>query len=379
LTAGGWTERFAVAARGAARAFGLRSRRQQSQAIARTSRSRAALWALAGGVLAVALAGGAIHLLKGRSPAGPSTSPLAGGEPASATLAPGLPDKPVHSLSDEQLQRMVDQATARVKKNPVDATAWAMLAHSYDMLGKFAESIKAYAELTRLLPGDAQVLADYADAAAVANGRTMKGEPTMLVEKALAIDGENVKALTLAGTAAYERKEYGEAVKHWEHARRVSTDAVFRQQIEASIASARAAARGETAVAVAPAAAAVPASNSASGAAFVSGTVMLADQLAAKVSPDSTVFIFARTVSGSRMPVALVRRKVRDLPLDFVLDDAAAMVRDVKLSQVSTVVIGARISERGDVLPQPGDMQGWSAPVSVGTRGVKVEISEVLK
>jgi cytochrome c-type biogenesis protein CcmH len=55
------------------------------------------------------------------------------------------------------------------------------------------------------------------------------------------------------------------------------------------------------------------------------------------------------------------------------------MVRDVKLSQLSTVVIGARISKRGDVMPQAGDMQGWSAPVSVGTRGIKLEISEVLK
>jgi len=274
---------------------------------------------------------------------------------------------------------MVDQAAAQVKKNPADATAWAMLAHSYDMLGKFAESINAHAELARLRPNDAQVLADYADAVAVANGRTMKGEPTILVEKALAIDGENVKALTLAGTAAYEREDFGEAVKRWEHARRVSTDAVFRQQIDASIGSAEAAAKGEAMVGVTTVAPSAGATAAASGAAVVSGRVMLAERLAAKASPDSTVFIFARTVSGSRMPVALIRRKVRDLPVDFVLDDSASMVRDVKLSQVSTVVIGARISERGDVLPQPGDLQGWSAPVNVGTRGVKLEISEVLK
>ena len=79
------------------------------------------------------------------------------------------------------------------------------------------------------------------------------------------------------------------------------------------------------------------------------------------------------------MPVALIRTKVRDLPADFSLDDAKAMVPEARLSQVRTVVVGARISERGDVTPRAGDMQGWSAPVPVGTRGIRLEISEVLK
>ena len=77
--------------------------------------------------------------------------------------------------------------------------------------------------------------------------------------------------------------------------------------------------------------------------------------------------------------MALLRKQVRDLPVEFTLDDSNAMVRDTKLSQVRTVVIGARISARGDVTPKPGDMQGWSAPVPVGTRGIRLEISEVIK
>jgi cytochrome c-type biogenesis protein CcmH len=91
------------------------------------------------------------------------------------------------------------------------------------------------------------------------------------------------------------------------------------------------------------------------------------------------VFIFATPVGGSRMPVAIMRRHVRDLPLEFSLDDTLSMVPDMRLSKVSTVVIGARISRRGDVAPQPGDMQGSTAPVAVGTRGIRLEISEVLK
>ena len=113
--------------------------------------------------------------------------------------------------------------------------------------------------------------------------------------------------------------------------------------------------------------------------ATISGRVTLADDLLAKAPADATVFIFARPVEGSRMPVAILRRHVRDLPLDFTLDDSMSMVRDVRLSQAGMVVVAARVSQRGDVMPAPGDLQGITAPMRVGIAGVKLEISEVLR
>jgi cytochrome c-type biogenesis protein CcmH len=324
---------------------------------------------LALAALAIAVTAGAAYLWLGRSGPMPASKP--------ATPVEGAASEPVraaHALTDEQLQRMVDQTRAQVQKNPKDTAAWAMLAHSYDMMGKFAESSKAYASLSALVPNDAQVLADYADALGVANGRTLKGEPSALITKALSIDGKNVKALTLAGTAAYEREDYAEAVARWTLARTLSKDPAFIQQIDASLASATASAKGlplkEPARPVAPPGAA---------SAVVSGRLTLADDLLAKATPDETVFIFARPVTGSRMPVAILRRHVRDLPLDFSLDDTMSMVPDARLSTVPAVIVGARISKRGDVAPQPGDMQGLTAPLPVGTRGIKLEIGEVLK
>jgi cytochrome c-type biogenesis protein CcmH len=329
---------------------------------------------VAAAVVVAVLAAGAFQLWSTRGSESRETTVAAASSPENAA------SKPLRALSDEQLQRMVDEAGAKVKETPSDAAAWAMLAHSYDMLGKFAESSKAYATLARLMPEDAQVLADYADALAVAQGRTLAGEPTELVKKALAIDPANVKALALSGTAAYERADYAQAVSFWERALAASPDAAFRRQIESSIADARAAARGDGSGKTGDAAAnAVPSGAAAAGPAVVAGRVTLADDLVAQAPPDATVYVFARPAQGSRMPVALTRLHVRDLPAEFSLDDASAMVPDARLSQQRTVVIGARISRRGDVMPQPGDMQGWSAPVPVGTRGLRLEISEVLK
>jgi cytochrome c-type biogenesis protein CcmH len=338
---------------------------------------RGATW-----IAALVVLTGATLLILARAPATPpraGEAPTMNREALLPAPAAGADQRPVFPLSDAQLEHMVAEAGAQVRKAPDDAHAWAMLAHSYDMLGRFAESSKAYANLVRLAPHDAQALADYADALAVASGRTLAGEPTVLIERALKSDAKNLKALALAGTAAFERKEYGTAVAFWERARAVSSDATFRNEIEGSIAEAQAAEGGrpigERISARGPAASAAVAPNGAT----VSGRVSLADEFAAKLSAEATVFIFARPAKGSRMPVALLRKHVRDLPVDFTLDDSMSMVPGVTLSKAGRVVIGARVSQGGDVTPQPGDVQGWSAPVDVGSRGLKVEMSEVIK
>jgi cytochrome c-type biogenesis protein CcmH len=90
------------------------------------------------------------------------------------------------------------------------------------------------------------------------------------------------------------------------------------------------------------------------------------------------VFIFARPAEGSRMPLALTQVKVSELPAKFTLDDTMAMSRDMKLSTVSSVVVGARVSKSGRPMPSSGDLEGLSKPVAVGTRDVAVTIDRVL-
>jgi cytochrome c-type biogenesis protein CcmH len=324
-------------------------------------------------VLLVALAGGAYLYWSGKSGL---PSPM--GKPG--TVAETGSGKSLKALSDEQLERMVAQAKQQTEKEPKNTSAWAMLAHSYEMLGKFSESAKAYTQLALLLPKDALVLADYADVLAVANGRSFKGEPFELLQRSLAIDPKNTKALVLAGSAYMEQDDPKQAIAFLERARATSTDADFQRQIDASIAQAKApaVAPAATASAVPGLAASAPVAATVS-VGHVSGRVWLADELRAKAPAQATLFLYARPVDGSRMPVALLRKKVSDLPLTFTLDDSMAMVANSGLSKFSTVVVVARISLRGNVTPQPGDIEGVSAPVAVGAKDLKLEITEVLK
>jgi len=108
------------------------------------------------------------------------------------------------------------------------------------------------------------------------------------------------------------------------------------------------------------------------------GTVSLSAKLKAKAAPEDTVFIFARAAEGPPMPLAVLRKQVRDLPLEFSLDDSMAMAPGMRLSGFPRVIVAARVSKSGEAAPRPGDLQGSSAPVANDAEGVNVVIDGVV-
>ena len=122
-----------------------------------------------------------------------------------------------------------------------------------------------------------------------------------------------------------------------------------------------------------------PAKAAAAKDARLSGTIKLAPALAARTAAEDTVFVLARPAQGSRMPLAAVRVKVKDLPLKFSFDDSMAMNPAAKLSDFAEVVVAARVSKSGNVMPQPGDLEGVSKPVHPGTKGLVIDISSEVK
>ncbi len=313
-------------------------------------------WLLMGGAVVILAAAAALYTRKAALP--PTVPSTAGSASAPVSAAPA-------PLSASQVERGIETARAAVERNPQDAAAWAMLAHSHEMRGQFEAAGKAYTQLLALRPQDAQAHADTADALGVAHKGSLLGEPAKLIARALVLDPKNLKALVLGGKEAFERQRYAESIALWERALAVTQDAAVRRPIETSIAEARAFS-GAAASASSPAVA---------GLAFVAGRVTVAPALQAQIAPDDTVFIVARPLEGSRMPIALLRKKGSDLPLDFALDDSLAMVPQVKLSQHPQVLLGVRVSKRGDAIPAAGDLEGELGPVKLGATGLKLEIS----
>ena len=344
--------------------------------------SRRLLALLGTAVFAIAIGG---YTLTG-SPSLLSGGPPVAGAGREAGAAP-------HAAGMEEITEMTRRLAQRLEKQPQDAQGWAMLGRSYAVLGRNDEAVRAYQTAISQQDNDAALFADYADALAVQNKRVLAGEPMKWVRRALEIDPKNIKALALAGTDAFEREDFAGAVQFWERLLEFGpSDAGFVQQVKASVAEARERA-GEDASG--PTVAQAPAAPRAAGAntnksppnqsaklapgASVSGTVSLSAALAAKAGADDTVFIFARRAEGSRMPLALLRKRVRDLPLQFTLDDSMAMSPAAKLSGAPSVIVSARISRSGDAMPAPGDLVGQVGPVALGSAGLRIEIGEQVK
>ncbi len=289
-----------------------------------------------------------------------------------------------HQVTAEQIDAMVAQLAARLEREPNNPEGWRMLARSQAALGRYAEAAQAYARLIEIDGKNADVLADYADVLAMAADRNLQGEPMRLIEEALALDPDHVKALALAGTGEFARGNYDAAIVHWERLMKsLPPDSPLAEGVLSGLASARQ--RSGRPVVAAPAAPPVPAAAvpsappAAASAEAVQGIVMLDAALAAKVSPDDTVFVLARPAEGPRMPLAVKRITVRDLPYAFRLDDSMAMAPGAKLSLHPRVVVTARVSKSGTAAPNKGDLEGASEPIAPGTSGVQITISKTIE
>ena len=311
------------------------------------------------------------------------------GSPQAIDAPPGPPVASLgaDNVSDEQVDELIKKLAAAMAQKPDDLAGWTLLARTYAVLQRFPEASKAYARATALAPNDAQLLADHADVLAMLQGQKLAGEPARLVIRALQINPKNLKALALAGGAAYEAGQYPQAIEYWTLARQMSPPGTpFSDNLDRNLADARNALQGgapaPTANTEAGAAAGTATTSStslttAAGPAHVAGQVSLSPSLAAKVAPTDTVFIFARAAEGPRMPLAILRRTVADLPISFTLDDAMAMSPAMKLSNFPVVVVGARVSRSGNALPSPGDLSGQLANVKTGTEGLQILIDTV--
>lgn len=258
----------------------------------------------------------------------------------------------------EHLDSMVARLEAHLKEKPDDVEGWKLLGRSHGVLGRFPEAVQAYARAAALAPRDAQVLADFADVLGMASGQSLRGEPEKLVLRALELDPKNVKALALAGTAAFDRRDFRAAAVYWERmlplVDAASEDAkVIRENV-------------------------AEAKKLAAGTRSLKGRIELAAKLKDRVRPDDVLFVFARAEKGPPMPLAAMKVRAGDLPLEFVFDDSMAMAPGMTLSGFPRVVVMARVSRAGQAAAQAGDLQGASRAVANDAQAVRVVIDTVV-
>jgi cytochrome c-type biogenesis protein CcmH len=277
------------------------------------------------------------------------------GQPAAVNPPPARA-----GTGEADIERMVAGLAERLQAEPDNSEGWLLLARSYMVLERYAEAATAYAAAHRLLGDSATLLADRAEAEALRDGQDFLGAPSERLERALQLEPEHPKALWLGAFAAMQRGDSALAVERWRMllaAQPPDSDAA--EVLRGLIANAG----GDHA----------PAAGDASA---LTVHVIVADRLVAELDGSETLFVFARAADGPPMPLAVVRKRVSDLPLTVILDDSMSMAGR-KLSDVERVVVGARIAMSGTPTASRGDLQGFSPPVIPGDDApVSVTITE---
>ena len=229
----------------------------------------------------------------------------------------------------DQLQSLVERLAVQLQKAPEDVEGWTLLGRALSSLDRHERAAQAFARAVQLAPEDRELLVEF------------------------------IKALALAGRAEFEQRNYPAAIGYWERILPFAPqESEFARTVAESLAEAKALAG--------------------SARASLQGVVSLAPALRGKVSPGDTLFVMARPLSGSKMPLAVLRTTAEKLPYPFTLDDSMAMTPNAKLSGHPKVVVAARISRSGDAAARKGDIEGLSAPVAPGASGVQIVISRVI-
>ncbi len=280
-------------------------------------------------------------------------------------------------VTPEKLSEMATALTRRLQDEPNSMEGWVMLGRVQRARGHFEESAEALGKALALSRDD-NLSIERAEVLAQKNGGSFAGEPWTIIQRVLTADPHHLNALFFAGSASYAEMSFRSALRFWERARElVLADSPDAPELDRAIAQAR---DKMGLPAIPPRAAGAQASQAVGMAArSISGRVTLVKELKGLVAPTDTVFVYATSVTGSRMPVAIVRTTADKLPLDFVLDDSTAMNPSVKLSSMDEVAVRVRISKSGQAVAQSGDFGVSLSPVKLGSKGLNLMVRDTLQ
>jgi cytochrome c-type biogenesis protein CcmH len=270
-----------------------------------------------------------------------------------------LPGSAADTAIVQEMRALVRQLATRMEANPDDGHGWVMLAQSYRMLDEYPAAVGAYRQALQRLDENADLLTEYADALIMAADGRVTAQAAALTQRALGLDPNHQSALWLAGVGAYQTGDYAEADVHWT---RLLSGLPGASEAAEQVRYARDSAR------VLGLGAGAPAPQSEGFAVRVELEGSLADGL----SGEETVLVFARAANGSRMPLAIERLTVADLPRTVTLDASNAMIEGVRLDAVGEVEIVARVSRDGMAEARTGDLEGLSGVLSASDAAGRV-------
>jgi len=283
--------------------------------------------------------------------------------------------------ADQQMADLFRMAEERLKAQPNDAMGWALLARAKASVGMFDGAIAAYEKAVALTPNDGDLWADYADAAAGQSQGKMDGKPIELINKAIALDGKNPKALLLRGTYEIQKNDLAAAEKSFTLARSVvEPSSGFAQIADNALADIKNRRGAGTASASPGKGDTSPASGetaTASDAVLATVQLQLSADARKAAGPTASVFLIVRSAGVDRgPPLAAKKIALADVEKPVLLTTADAMIGGAGLKAGGEVAIQARLSLNGQPTPQTGDWQSAKTTAKLPVSTVKLSLDQ---
>ncbi len=235
-----------------------------------------------------------------------------------------------------------------LQQDPNSARGWYLLGRLYLEQQQFQPAIDALARANHLKPNDPKIMLSYAESLYTTNQGILPVTGSNLVHKLLQRNPNDINVMGLLALSDYHQKNYQAAIAWWQKiAMQLPPGSDDSKMLAALIAKVQLQ------------------QDPNQKPVELQVHVTLAPSLISKVSPQDVVFVYATGIGGSKIPLAVVRYKVEDLPLTLTLDQADAMLPTATLANAKQVVIYARISKSRQPLPQTGDLIGESQVINV--------------
>ncbi|MBW3533498.1 c-type cytochrome biogenesis protein CcmI [Shewanella sp. NKUCC06_TVS] len=260
------------------------------------------------------------------------------------------------------MMQRVQMMEAQVKAEPENSQLWFSLGHAYVSANQYDKAIAAFDKVIELVGKHAELLGPKATAMYYKAGQQMTPQIQALINESLAMDAQDPSTLLLVGMDAFFTADYKKAITSWQTILDSGRADVDRAALMNAIETANLRMQSETA--------GIPNDDAhkqvKASAKSVNVTISISAELAAKASPEDTIFIFARATEGPKVPLAATKVSAKSFPITVTLDDSSGMGGDVKLSDAANVEVIAVLSKQGNIKPQTGDIQGKISKVAVG-------------
>lgn len=280
-----------------------------------------------------------------------------------------LPEAESQQEYEGNLRQLVVMIQRRLNQQPDNLALLNLLAQTSMPLQDYDQAVDAYRKILEQFPDSPRVIANLAQALFYRAGNTVTPEVRKYTDQALELAPMLPEMHGLAGIDAKNQGNYREAIRHWKLAvRHMDPDSRVAKGYLDGIAKAEEAlvAAGETLE--------EPGAGEVAGdGAKIRLNVALSNE--AVVSPDDTVFIYARAWKGAKMPLAIRKLTVAELPTTVVLDESMAMAPGMTINSFPELEVVARVSKSGSPAPQSGDWQASEGPVKIGESDKAIDLT----